>query len=165
MKSLWITLLAPLLALSAPAGAEIQADSAIEAAIDAGFSDLERQVIEEYYGKRPRAVETAGDPDREPKEKKKKGGGKDKGKDGDLPPGLAKRDQLPPGLAKRETLPPGLAKRGLPDDLEKKLPPPPKGYRREIVDATDYAVVVLVHEATGVVADLIKDVVIPHGKD
>jgi len=162
MKRFWFGLLIPLFSLlpGTPA-AEIQAESAIEAAIDAGFSDLERQVIAEYYGKRPR---TDGSGTEQPGEKKK-GGGKNKGKDGDLPPGLAKRDELPPGLARREVLPPGLAKRSLPDDLEKKLPPPPKGYRREIIDEVDYAVVVLVHEATGVVIDLIKDVVIPRGKD
>jgi hypothetical protein len=48
-----------------------------------------------------------------------------------LPPGLAKRDQLPPGvekqLVRRGTLPPGLQKRlqPCPEDLERRLPPPP----------------------------------------
>src|SRR5258707_6746498 len=48
-----------------------------------------------------------------------------------LPPGLAKRDQLPPGLEKqlvrRGTLPPGLQKKlqPCPQDLERRLPPPP----------------------------------------
>jgi hypothetical protein len=164
MKRILLSIFLPTLLLPVPLAAEIQADSAIEAAIDAGFSDVERQIIEEYYGKRPRSGGTPTEPEKEPGGKKK-GAGKNKGKDGDLPPGLAKRDELPPGLAKREVLPPGLAKRSLPDDLEKQLPPPPKGYRREIIDEVDYAVIVLVHEATGVVSDLIKDVVIPHGKD
>jgi hypothetical protein len=50
-----------------------------------------------------------------------------------LPPGLAKRDQLPPGLEKqlreRGTLPPGLQKKiePVPEDLERRLPPPPEG--------------------------------------
>lgn len=52
----------------------------------------------------------------------------------DLPPGLAKRDRLPPGLERqlilRGTLPPGLRGRmePCPDDLERRLPPPPEGY-------------------------------------
>ena len=163
MKRLSICTLLPFLVLPVTPALAVEADSAIEAAIDAGFSDLERQVIEEYYGKPPQRPE---EPATEQTRDKHKGSGKNKGKDGDLPPGLAKRDKLPPGLAKRSTLPPGLAKRSLPDDLEKKLPPPPKGYRREIVDDdVDQAVIVLVHEASNTVADLIKDVVIPHDKE
>ncbi len=56
-----------------------------------------------------------------------------------LPPGLAKRDRLPPGLEKqlreRGTLPPGLQKRmyDVPEDLERRLPPPPSGCRHVIV--------------------------------
>lgn len=52
----------------------------------------------------------------------------------DLPPGLAKRDRLPPGLERqlvlRGTLPPGLRSRmePCPEDLERRLPPPPEGY-------------------------------------
>lgn len=50
-----------------------------------------------------------------------------------LPPGLAKRDRLPPGLEKqlreRGTLPPGLQKKiePAPQDLVRRLPPPPEG--------------------------------------
>lgn len=50
---------------------------------------------------------------------------------GQLPPGLAKKDQLPPGLQRqvvvRGTLPPGLQKRlqPVPQDLEGRLAPPP----------------------------------------
>lgn len=159
--SLLFMLLAP-----GAARAEISAGSAVEAAIEAGFSDLERQVIAEYYGHRYGGGDTHGDrDDRDGRDGKDKGGKDRGGKNKDLPPGLAKRDTLPPGLAKREVLPPGLAKRGLPDDLEHKLPPPPKGYQRRIVDGVDAAVIVLVHEATGIVTDIIKEVVIPHGKD
>jgi len=53
------------------------------------------------------------------------------GHQGNLPPGLAKKDRLPPGLERqleqRGTLPPGLQKRiqPCPEDLERRLPPPP----------------------------------------
>ncbi len=57
-----------------------------------------------------------------------------------LPPGLAKRGgDLPPGLEKqlerKGTLPPGLQKKltPFPIDLERRLPPVPRGYRRVIV--------------------------------
>ncbi|MBI2992590.1 MAG: hypothetical protein HYY48_00235 [Gammaproteobacteria bacterium] len=141
------------------------AEKSIEAAVDAGFTEFERQLIEKYYGKRPQPVEETRE--RETDSGKDKSGkkGKDKGSNKDMPPGLAKRDQLPPGLAKRDTLPPGLAKRNLPDDLEKQLPPPPKGYTRRVVDDVDQAVVVLIDEATGQVADIVKDIIIPKGRD
>ncbi len=142
------------------------ADSAIEKAVDAGFTDLERQLVEKYFGKMPpdaksdASVESdgAGNDGKGNKGKQDKHAGKNKG----LPPGLAKRDSLPPGLAKRETLPPGLAKRSLPADLEEQLPPPPEGYERQIIgDAT----VVLIDKATGKVADIIKDILIPSADD
>ncbi len=138
-------------------------DSAIEKAVDAGFTDLERQLVEKYFGKMPTdakseaTLETDGDGNGG-KGKKDKHGGKGKG----LPPGLAKRDSLPPGLAKRETLPPGLAKRSLPADLEEQLPPPPAGYERQIIGD---AAVVLIDKATGKVADIIKDILIPSADD
>jgi hypothetical protein len=79
----------------------------------------------------------------------------------ELPPGLAKKDRLPPGLEQQlqrnGTLPPGLAKKGLPPDLERQLPPPPDGYERQIVED---AAIVLVHKATGKIADVVTDVVI-----
>jgi hypothetical protein len=56
-----------------------------------------------------------------------------------LPPGLAKKDRLPPGLEKqlveRGTLPPGLQKRiqPCPEDLERRLPPPPPDYVHVVV--------------------------------
>ena len=56
-----------------------------------------------------------------------------------LPPGLAKKDRLPPGLEKqlveRGTLPPGLQKRiqPCPEDLERRLPPPPPDYAHVVV--------------------------------
>src|SRR5215471_270274 len=51
--------------------------------------------------------------------------------EGNLPPGLAKRDHLPPGLERQlvrnGTLPPGLRKKyyRCPEELERRLPPPP----------------------------------------
>jgi hypothetical protein len=59
--------------------------------------------------------------------------------DGDLPPGLAKRDRLPPGLERqlvvRGTLPPGLRKKvdRCPEDLERRLPPPPRDCRHVVI--------------------------------
>lgn len=89
------------------------------------------------------------------KGKSDKGNGKSKG----LPPGLAKRDSLPPGLQKQldknGRLPPGLAKRDLPSDLAAKLP------KRD--DSQDVTIVeddvVLIDKTTGVILDVIKDVV------
>lgn len=67
------------------------------------FSERDRALIAEYYGKRKRR----------------------------LPPGLAKRrGGLPPGLAKRDKLPPGLRGDRLPSDLERRLARLPEGYVR-----------------------------------
>ena len=111
------------------------------------ISEIERRIIGRYY---------QGDDydDSGQGHDKKKGKGKNKG----LPPGLAKRDQLPPGLAmqldERGALPPGLAKRDLPTDLESGLPRR-IGERFYIVDDD----VVLVERATGVVLDIIGNIV------
>jgi len=62
-----------------------------------------------------------------------------RGHQDNLPPGLAKRDRLPPGLerqlAVRGTLPPGLRKKiqSCPDDLERRLPPPPRDCRHVVI--------------------------------
>lgn len=64
----------------------------------------------------------------------------------DLPPGIQKR------LARGKPLPPGIAKR-FPNELSGRMPPRP-GYGYRTVGAD----VVLVEIATGVVVDLIKDV-------
>lgn len=84
---------------------------------------------------------------------------KSKGKSGELPPGLAKRKTLPPGLARHlqrhGTLPPGLQKRTLPEGLEARLPRLPHGQERVIVDND----VVLIEEATGLILDIIEDVI------
>jgi hypothetical protein len=134
--------------------AEDIAKSVVAVGIDAGFSDVERQLIEKYFGKNV-TVTDSGDKQTETRQPKAGKGNKD------LPPGLAKRDRLPPGLErqlqKNGTLPPGLAKRSLPSDLEQQLPPAPEGYERQIIEN---AAIVLVHKATGRIADVVKDIVI-----
>ena len=144
-----ISLLVVTVSLPVQADAEM-GKAVVEKAIDAGFSELERQVIEKYFG---------GYPDEETEDEGKvKSKKKDKKKG--LPPGLAKKEKLPPGLERQlqrnGTLPPGLAKRELPADLDQQLPEAPKGFERTIVENA----VVLVEKATGRIADIIKDVVI-----
>lgn len=103
----------------------VQGDSGY---IDIRFSDHDRRLIQDYYGR----------------DKRKK-----------MPPGLAKRGgNLPPGLAKRDILPPGLQGRGLPDDLESSLARLPTGYVRVKV-GTD---IVLMNKDTRVVFDIIHDI-------
>ena len=78
-----------------------------------------------------------------------------------LPPGLAKRDRLPPGLEKqlreRGTLPPGLQRRvqPLPEELERRLPRLPRGYRRVSLGAH----VLLMNEGTSVIVDIVRNVI------
>lgn len=118
------------------------------------FSETERALIREYFGnsdvgnQEPRSKRDGG-------KKNKKGNKGNKG----MPQGLAKRDSLPPGLQrqldKNGALPPGLQKKALPSGLQSRLPPAPKGYERVIVDAN----VLLVEAATGIVRDVITDVV------
>ena len=106
-----------------------------------------------------------GDRKKGKKDKGDKGKGKGKGKDKSkgkskgLPPGLAKRDSLPPGLQKQleknGRLPAGLAKRDLPDDLTSKLPKRADSQEVTVVDND----VVLIDKATGVILDVITDVV------
>ncbi len=119
----------------------------INKAIEGGFSELEKQIIEKYFKKTESETNVSDD-----KSKKKN-------KQKDLPPGLAKKEKLPPGLAKQlernGTLPPGLAKRNLPADLNAELPDPVEGLERAIVDNA----VVLVEKATGRIVDILKDVV------
>ena len=106
------------------------------------FTEVEKRIIRDYFG-----VKTGSED------------GNGKGKSKKMPPGLAKRDTLPPGLQmqieKNGTLPPGLAKRDLPSDLILKLPAVKKGTERKIVGSD----VVLIQTATGVVLDVLRDVV------
>lgn len=64
----------------------------------------------------------------------------------DLPPGIQKK------LARGKPLPPGIAKR-FPNELSGRMPPRP-GYGYRVVGSD----VLLVEVATGVIVDLIKDV-------
>jgi len=151
------------------------------------FDAVERKAIETFYDKLPEgeagkvikdvvqaatqtdgsdAAKTEEDDDdddkddvKKDKSKKGKGNGKNKDKNKKMPPGLAKRNSLPPGLQKQldrnGTLPPGLAKRGLPSELEAQLPPPVEGTER-VIAGND---VVLVEQATGIILDILKDVI------
>ncbi|HEY5790270.1 MAG TPA: hypothetical protein VIX81_06575 [Gammaproteobacteria bacterium] len=147
----WLVPMLLSLVLPLPA-AQAATEGLAERAAQAAFTAIEQELINEFFGKQPPPPESdAG------KAKKDKDGKSGKGKG--LPPGLAKRDDLPPGLQKQleknGTLPPGLAKRDLPADLERRLPARSKGQERVIVDND----VVLVETATGIVLDILYDVV------
>lgn len=113
---------------------------AAEEAAGVIFTEIEKRIIGEYFGKAA-------------------GADKGKGKSKQMPPGLARKDELPAGLqnqiVKNGTLPPGLAKRDLPSDLVLELPAAKKGTQRKIVGSD----VVLIQTATGIVLDVIRDVV------
>lgn len=68
-------------------------------------------------------------------------------------------DDLPPGIRKqlvtRGRLPPGIAKKALPPGLAGSLSPLPRGYDRLIIGPD----VLLVEIATGLIVDIIRDVV------
>ena len=152
----WLAL-AILLGIMPIAKAEDAAKAIIGAGIDASFSEAERQVIQKYFG--DRAVYSV-----QEQTSYDGGGGGKKGKHGKggkggkgMPPGLARKGSLPPGLSKLQkngSLPPGLAKKNLPSDLERRLPPAPEGYERQIVED---AAIVLINKATGKIADVVKD--------
>jgi Ni/Co efflux regulator RcnB len=121
-------------------------------AAEAAFTEAERQAIEKYYEVTApiRGEEYEKDHDdsdgKEISVKKKKDKGKGKNKRKELPKGIAKK------LERGGTLPPGMAKRGLPGNLEKELPPAPKGYERIVSDGQ----VVLTDIATGIISDIIN---------
>ena len=76
-------------------------------------------------------------------------GGKSRGRDRKgLPPGIAKN------LAHGKALPPGIAKQGLPTELATRLPPPPVGHERIIIEGK----ILLVEIATRVIHDVLTDV-------
>jgi len=169
--------------ISAAAGAQTVEETAAAAA-NAVFNVIEENLISEFFKSTeltPIDLEVLGDAasiitgeealieavpaivsedededEGEPGKKKKK---KKKNKGGDLPPGLAKRDSLPPGLAKHlekhGTLPPGLELRGLPEQLEARLPDPGPGRKRVVVDDD----VLLIETRTGRVLDILKNVI------
>ena len=167
--------------LSSPA---VHAQSTIK---DAVFSAIEKRIVRDHFGVPATATnedqtapdwavkeddddDAQDDRDEPKKAKKDKGnkgqgnkdkGNKDKGKNKSkgMPPGRAKRDQLPPGLAKqlaeKGRLPPGLAKRDLPTDLAAQLPTRPADQEVKVVEGD----VVLLDRTTGIILDVIKDVV------
>ncbi len=80
------------------------------------------------------------------------------GRNGRLPPGLAKRDELPPGLENqlvaRGKLPPGLRKkmRRCPWEVVRLLPPPPPDYRHFFIGGH----IALVNRRTYMVLDIFR---------
>jgi Ni/Co efflux regulator RcnB len=109
--------------------------AAAQSAAQVLFSDLERQMIMDYYARQ--GASGGG------------GRGQGRGHGGGLPPGLQRH------LDRGGSLPPGLARHGLPPGLAGQLPPPPSGYLRQIVGSD----VVLVSIATGIIMDIIRGVV------
>ncbi|MDX1514401.1 MAG: hypothetical protein R3174_11745 [Gammaproteobacteria bacterium] len=155
MNKLLIISFAALLALTGPVVASSNvAEEIVRDSLEIVFTETEKKLIREYFGHT----------DDGRKEKTAEAGGGNKAKKGKkdkkgMPQGLAKRESLPPGLQRqldeKGALPPGLQKKALPSDLQSRLPPAPKGYERVIVDAN----VLLVETATGIVRDVITDVV------
>ncbi len=117
------------------------------------FSAVEKKIIEDFFGEQAADAVSGTKKDKKDKGKKNKNA-KNKGKSGELPPGLQKH------LEKYGTLPPGLAKKQLPPGLAKRLGSTRSGLERLIVGDD----VVLVEEATGVVYDIIKDIVTERDK-
>jgi hypothetical protein len=101
--------------------------------VQVAFGDNDRRLIHDYYRN---------------KKIKHKG----------LPPGLSKKGKLPLGLQKqlkkKGQLPPGLAKRYLPNELENRLSPIPRGYVRLKVGGD----IVLMNKKTEVIVDIINDI-------
>ena len=148
----------PVFAQKSPPSAGNRGSSGSQAVDQIGrilFDVAERKAIEAFYGHLPSAEAKDVIQKSSKRNKKKKGRGKNK----KMPDGLAKRKSLPPGLQKQldrnGTLPPGLAKRNLPNGLTSMLPPSHEGTARHIVGND----VVLIHQATGVVLDILKNIV------
>ena len=128
-------------------------DTAANKAIEAGFTELERQLIINYIDSdvpQPQPSRSGMVFNNATLKKKQ---------EKTLPPGLAKKQELPPGLAaqlqRNGTLPPGLEKRSLPARLEQQLPPVREGHERSMLDDLT---VVLVETATKRIVDIIFDV-------
>lgn len=132
----------------------VQSAQAASPALTGVFNEVEKKLISDYYRSKT-STQRDGRSDRG-HGKASKGKGKGRG----LPPGLAKREQLPPGLQmqleKNGTLPPGLAKRDLPSDLRGRMPGRDSRYDTFEIDND----VVLVERATGVIVDILADVIL-----
>jgi hypothetical protein len=122
--------------------------------MEIAFTETERALIRKYFGH-----SGGGYQGQESKRGGEKKGNKGKKADKGAASGLAGGGSLPPGLQrqldKNGALPPGLQKKALPPGLQSRLPPVPRGYERVIVDTN----VLLVEAATGIVRDVITDVV------
>ena len=116
-----------------PSTRSAPAPSSSTVGVEVVFSEDEIRTIRAYY-------ETHGFESRA-------GKGKGKGGPQGLPPGIAKN------LARGKPLPPGLAKESLPYDLQRQLPPLPRGYERVIVAGK----ILLIEVATQVVRDVLTD--------
>ncbi len=153
-----LTLVLAFVFLSAlPAAAQGGGKELTKRVVDVVFSELERQIMSDYFGKnRVSAEEEDARSDRREGDRKKGKKAKKRG----LPPGLAKKKRLPPGLTRQlerdGTLPPGLSKRDLPHRLEASLPDPWPGTERKIVDNN----VVLLEKGTNLILDVLRDVVL-----
>ena len=132
------------------AAAQATNTGVVEETLGRVFTEIERQMIEDFYGER------RGHRDDDEGRGRGNKGDKNRGNSGDMPPGLAKRDQLPPGLAmqleRNGTLPPGLAKRDLPPELLARLTGPARGTQRQVVGSD----VLLVDTATGIILDILR---------
>ena len=158
---LQVSLAGLLICSAGPGSAEETVNTAIESAVEAGFSELEREMIGDYFEAPEDAADTLAATGGERSKSSGKPAKNKQGGKGNLPAGLAKRERLPPGLErqlqKNGALPPGLAKRGLPADLERQLPPVKEGYERQIIEDS---VIILVDQATGRIADIITDAIV-----
>ena len=130
LRSTIFTVAAAAFALSAWAGASAPAGAA-----EISFNLKEKTIIADFFG--------SGGGGGQGKDKGKKNKGKGAGAQG-----------MPPGLAMNGKMPPGIAKRLLPSGLISRLPPPPKGFERVIVDND----ILLVNIATQIVHDVLTDV-------
>jgi len=154
MKRLaWLCFFALLPASFGVLAASNVADEIAKQAVHIVFTETEKKVIREYF-----EDSAYGGYTKQTQESSQGGGKKGKKNKKGMPPGLAKRKELPPGLQRHlernGTLPPGLQKKALPSDLQTRLPAEHRGYERVIVD-TD---VLLVETATGIIRDIIQDV-------
>ncbi len=109
------------------------------AAATPAFTQAERQVILSYYRQLAGAGTHPAHHNRQHHAHAK-----------DLPPGIAKN------LQRGKPLPPGIAMHRLPAALTTRLPPPPRGCERIVLDGR----VLLVDIATRVIHDVLADAVI-----
>ncbi len=135
--------------------------------LGAVFTELEKTTIRTLFGaeverqtSREPTRRTTRQSGRYDEDAERRRGGKDKGRGRAKGKGRNKNKGMPPGLArqikKHGQLPPGLEKKRLPRHIEAKLPPVRKGTER-LVAGND---VVLMDIVTGVVLDIISEVIV-----